>query len=333
MYLLLGICLALATFFALNLFMSALIAGLWRIAPPLTHRWSARTRAEFLFALRLAAPIVSLVFVAILFVPAYVGYEPYGTSEVVSTKLAALAAVSILGLTFALSRAFRSWRATKRLEREWLRDAVPIRLALLEIPTFRITHSFPIIAVVGTFKPRLFIAEQVLESLTEDELAAAIAHETGHLAARDNFKRALTRGCRDLLTIVPSGRSLDRAWSESVECAADEHAAQLSADVALNLASALVRIARMVPVGGRTELPLATFLVGEETRGIKTRVRRLIEIASASRSNGDHRPQVGGIALIAGLLAFVALTVAVAADSHVLLAVHSLVENVVSLLS
>jgi hypothetical protein len=92
-----------------------------------------------------------------------------------------------------------------------------------------------------------------------------------------------------LLTIVPSGRSLDRAWSESVECAADEHAAQLSPDIALNLASALVRIARMVPVGVRTELPLATFLVGEETRGIKVRVRRLVEIASVGRSNGGER--------------------------------------------
>src|SRR5262245_699151 len=227
MYLLLGTCLALASFFALNVCASAMVSLVWRIAEPLTRDSSARTRAEFLFALRLTAPMLSLIVVAILFVPAYVGYEPYGTSEVVSKKLAALTAISILGLGIALWRFFRSWTATKRLEKAWLRDAVAIRLPHLTIPTFRIEHSFPIIAVVGTFKPRLFIAEQVLESLTEDELAAAIAHETGHLAARDNFKRALLRGCRDLLTIVPSGRSLDRAWAESVECAADEHAAQL----------------------------------------------------------------------------------------------------------
>jgi Zn-dependent protease with chaperone function len=333
MYALLGISLALATFFALNVFASGLISALWRVAEPLTLRWSARTRAEFLFALRIAAPLLSLIVVATLFVPAYVGYEPYGTSEVVSTKLAGIAAISFLGLGFAFWRAFRSWLATRRLEREWLRGAVSIRLPLLDLPTFRIAHSFPIIAVVGTLKPRLFIAEQVLESLTEDELAAAIAHETGHLAARDNFKRALLRACRDLLTIIPSGRSLDRAWSESVECAADEHAAQISSDIALNLASALVRIARMVPAGVRTELPLATFLVGEETRGIKVRVRRLIEIASASRSNGARRWRIGMIAPVAGLVMFVALTVAVASSSHVLLTVHSVVEHVVFFLS
>ena len=324
---------ALAAFFALNVLASALISLLWRIVEPLTRRWSARNRAEFLFALRLMAPAASLIVIAVLFVPAYIGYEPQQTSEVVSNKLAALAAISIAGLAFASWRAFRSWVATKRLEREWLRHAVRIGLPRLDIPTFRIAHSFPIIAVVGTLKPRLFIAEQVLESLTEDELAAAIAHETGHLSARDNFKRAVLRGCRDLLTVVPSGRSLDRAWSEAVECAADEHAAQLSPDVALNLASALVRIARMVPIGVRTELPLATFLVGEETRGIKVRVRRLIEIASASRSNGARQLHIGTIAPAVGLLAFVGFTVAFAANSHVLLTVHALVENVVSLLS
>jgi Zn-dependent protease with chaperone function len=333
MYLLLGTCLALATFFALNVLATALISLFWRIAEPLARRWSARTRTECLFALRVAAPLLSLLIVATLFVPAYVGYEPYGTSEIVSKKLAAFAIVSIVGVGFALWRALQSWIATRRLAAEWLRAAVTVRLPLINIPTYRIAHTFPIIAVVGTLRPRLFIAEQVLESLTEGELVAAIAHEGGHLAARDNFKRALLRGCRDLLTIVPSGRSLDRAWSESVESAADEHAAQISPDIALNLASALVRIARMVPVGLRTELPLATFLVGEETRGIKARVRRLIEIASASRANGASRWRMGTTAPVAGLILFGALTVAVATNSQVLLTVHTVVEHVVSFLS
>ena len=119
-----------------------------------------------------------------------------------------------------------------------------------------------------------------------------------------------------MLTIVPSGRSLDRAWSESVECAADEHAAQLSSDIALNLASALVRIARMVPVGVRTELPLATFLVGEETRGIKVRVRRLVEIASVGRSNGGERLRVKTVVPAIAMVALCTFTMAVAANPH-----------------
>ncbi len=333
MYALLGTSLALASFFALNVLATAVILLFWRIAEPRARRCSARTRAECLFALRVAAPILSLLIVTMLFVPAYVGYEPYGTSEIVSKKLAAFAIVSTLGLGFASWRALRSWIVTRRLAKQWLRAAVSIRLPFIDIPTYRIAHNFPIIAVVGTLRPRLFIAAQVLESLTEEELVAAIAHEGGHLAARDNFKRALLRGCRDLLTIVPSGRSLDRAWSESVECAADEHAAQISPDIALNLASALVRIARMVPVGVRTELPLATFLVGEETRGIKVRVRRLIEIASAGRSNGVERLRVAKVVPAIGMVGLFALTITVAANPHVLLAVHSVIEDVVSFLS
>ena len=324
---------ALATFFALNVLATAAISLFWRITEPLARRWSARTRAEFLFAARAAAPLLSLLIVATLFVPAYVGYEPYGTSEIVSKKLAAFAMVSIVGVGFALWRTFQSWVATRRLAKQWLRAAVTIRLPAIDIPTYRIAHTFPIIAVVGTLRPRLFIAEQVLESLTEDELAAAIAHESGHLVARDNFKRALLRGCRDLLTIVPSGRSLDRAWSESVECAADEHAAQMSPDIALSLASALVRIARMVPVGVRTELPLATFLVGEETRGIKVRVRRLIEIASMGRSNDTKCLRRRRVTPAIGLVTLLAFTVAVAANPQVLLTVHSVIEDVVSFLS
>src|SRR5438093_1171007 len=76
-----------------------------------------------------------------------------------------------------------------------------------------------------TTRPRLFVAQQLCDALSPVELSAALAHERGHLAARDNLKRALLRACRDVLTIVPAGRTLDRAWAESAEAAADEHAA------------------------------------------------------------------------------------------------------------
>src|SRR5438477_338586 len=107
MYKLLGTCLALASLFALNVFASAIMSLAWRIAGPVTRGWSARARAEVLFTLRISAPLFSLMVVAILLVPAYIGYEPHGTSEVVSKKLAALAALSIGGLGFAIWRACR----------------------------------------------------------------------------------------------------------------------------------------------------------------------------------------------------------------------------------
>ncbi len=333
MYELLGISLVLASLLTINALASVAAAACWRfIEGPLQAR-SARTRAEILFAMRVGPPTLALTSIALFLVPSYVVYEPYATAEIVSKKLAALAIVSSLGVAFALWRAFRSWFATRSLRREWLANACHIRLEGIGIPTFRISNSFPIIAVVGTFKPHLFIAERVLETLGHEELAAAIAHECGHLFAHDNFKRSLLRACRDVLMIVPCGRSLDHAWAEAAECAADEHAAQQSAETALNLASALVKIAKMVPVGVRAAVPMAAFLVGgEETRGVKARVRRLLEIASNGRLHRIPNRAIDRV-LPGASICFLILAVAMANNPRVLLAVHAIVESAVKLLS
>ena len=333
MYELLGISLVLAALLTINALASLAAAACWRLLErPLQH-CSARTRAEILFAMRVSPPALALVSVMLFLVPSYVGYEPYATSEVVSLKLAVLAIVSGTGVLFALWRGFRSWFATHSLLREWLAVADQIHLGGVTIPTFRISHSFPIIAVVGSIRPRLFIAERVLKTLSDEELTAAIAHEGGHLAARDNFKRSLLRACRDTLMIVPCGRPLDRAWAEAAESAADEHAAQQNVDTALNLASALVKIAKMVPVGTRAAMPLAAFLVGvEETHGVKARIRRLLEIAATSSSARARNNPIAGILPATSLCFLVLLVVAVANNPSVLISVHSLIERVVTLL-
>ncbi len=332
-YALLGICLAFAAFLAVNAAASIATSFAARILQPLTRLWSAKARAEILFALRIAAPALALVFVSLFLLPAYVGYEPRATSEVVSIKLAAFALLSAVGVAFAIHRACRSYLATRALRRQWLAVATEIELAGIDVPAFRFPHSFPIIAVIGTIRPRLFIADQVLQSLSADELGAAIAHECGHLAARDNLKRGLLRVCRDALLIAPFGRSLDRVWAETSEGAADEHAAQVSPAVALNLASALVRIARMIPVGPQPDLPLAAFLVGDESRGVKARVRRLLELASSNREARSRQFAFARVLPLVAIGLLIALGVTLASSSSILLAVHSIVENVVSILS
>jgi len=332
MYELLGISLVLASLLTINALASVAAAACWRfIEKPLQTRL-ARTRAEILFAMRVGPPALALISIALFLVPSYVVYEPYDT-EIVSKKLAALAILSAIGVTLALWRGVRSWFATRSLLREWLSNAIQIKLGGITIPTLRIANSFPIIAVVGTFKPRLFIAERVLETLSQEELMAAIAHEGGHLSAHDNFRRSLLRACCDVM-IVPCGRSLDRAWAEAAECAADEHAAQQNAETALNLASALVKIAKMVPVGARAAVPMAAFLVGiEETRGVKARVRRLLEIASDGYRHGVPNPTIAYILPATSLGFLLTLAVAVASNPQVLVTVHSMIERAVEFLS
>jgi len=334
MYEFLGITLVLAMLLTVNAIATAAAAGLWRLLSRPMMRRSARTRAELLFAMRIGPPAIAVIWIAAFLIPSYLVYEPYRTDEFVSKKLGALAALSALGVGFAIWRGLRSWLATRSLLQTWLANATSIELADLNVPAFRMVHSFPIIAVVGTFRPRLFIAEHVLESLTKDELAAAIAHEYGHMAAHDNFKRSMLRASRAALLIIPCGRSLDRAWGEAAEAAADEHAAQKSANVALNLASALVRIARLIPAEQRVALPSSAYLVGgEETRGVKARVRRLLELSSTDPSQLVSSAPLFRLIPWMLLVFVVMLGLTIESRPQVLASVHGLIENVVAILS
>ena len=335
MYTLLGITLVLALLLTINATATMLAAGVARLVRPLLRKYSARTAAEILFVMRIGPPVIAIVSIGAFMIPSYLIYEPHATEEVVSWKLGLLATLSAIGVGLAISRGLRSWLATRSLLRNWLSSSTPIELDGIAIPTYVFQHSFPIIAVVGAFRPRLFIADHVFGSLSEEELAAAIAHEYGHLAAHDNFKRAVMRVSRAALLLIPCGRLLDRAWSEASDSAADEYAAQQSSFVALNLASALVRIARMIPKGHKPVIPAAVsaFLGGDDSPGVKVRVKRLVELAAT-----DPRLLVSNASLVRFvpwfvLTLIVVVGVTIESRPQVLAAVHHFVEHVVVVLS
>ncbi|HEV8427965.1 MAG TPA: M56 family metallopeptidase [Pyrinomonadaceae bacterium] len=335
MYTFLGITLVLALLLTINATATVIAAGVARLIRPLLRKCSARTCAEILFVMRIGPPVVAIVSIGAFMIPSYLIYEPQATEEVVSWKLGLLATLSAIGVGLAISRGIRSWLATRSLLKNWLSSSTQIALDGIATPTYVFQHSFPIIAVVGAFRPRLFVADHVFESLSGEELAAAIAHEYGHLAAHDNFKRAVMRVSRAALLLIPCGRFLDRAWSEASESAADEHAAQQSSFVALNLASALVRIARMIPKGQRPVIPAAVsaFLGGDDSPGVKVRVRRLVELAAT-----DPRQLVSNASIVRFIPWFVltlVVVVGVTIESRprVLASVHHFVEHVVVVLS
>lgn len=338
MYEMLGICLGLAALLSLNALASLLASTLWRAIDNRSRRWSARRRAALLFALRIVPAAIALALVLTLLIPSYLEYEPYSTNEGISIKLALISLVSAVGLALALWRGLASWHATRSLLKEWMRAAEPVRIEGVLIPAYRIRHPFPVIALVGTLRPRLFVAGRVLDALSEEELAAAMAHECGHLAARDNLKRIMLRACRDILTIVPCGRSLDRAWAESAEAAADEYAASSGPSVALNLASALIEIARMIPAGARPTMPLGAFLLGDEEGGLRWRVRRLLDLAATGANGSSHqRPTpFTRITLWTSWTTLCALLVAwtlTVTGTHALASMHAAMEQAVRLLN
>src|SRR6478672_8794472 len=260
MFELLGLALLLAALLIFNSAATLLIAGLWRVAGRATNNWTAAARARLLFCLRIFPGVVAFLAVTLLLVPSYLEYEPRHTAETVSLKLALLAFFSATGIAVSIYRGIATHRATAKLTADWLRQGKPIKITGIDIKAYQIEHTFPLIAIVGFLRPKLFIARQVLELLAPEEIAAALAHENGHLTARDNLKRGLLHACRDVLLIIPSGRSLDRAWSEASEEAADENAARQGNGAALDLASALVKIAKNIPPGMRPTMPAGVFL-------------------------------------------------------------------------
>ncbi|HEX8131334.1 MAG TPA: hypothetical protein VF527_19700 [Pyrinomonadaceae bacterium] len=335
MYNLLGLCLALAALLSINLLSTCLSIALWRALRGTLGRRSAAAQAQVLLYLRLLPFACALLFVGGFIVPAYLHHEPHPTDEVVSLKLALFAAFCVAGLALAAWRGLHSWLATRRLVADWLGHSEPVELAGVGLPVYRLQHRFPVIAVVGVARPRLFIAAHLFDELSAEELRAAVMHEHGHLAAHDNLKRATLRACRDVLMLVPAGRTLDNAWVERSEAAADEHAAHAGgAPVALDLASALVKIARLVPPHASPRMPAGAFLVGDHSTGsLAWRIQRLAGLAT----NETPPPHTSNAALnyaLAGALAAALVVSATASFSqpHVLAPLHGALEHVVTAL-
>lgn len=305
MYYFLVVCLSLSALLTINALASVGAAALWRAVRRKASHWPSRTRAQIIFALRIFPLAGALIGVAALIVPSYLAYEPWPSHEVVTAKLAVLTVISAIGIGLAVSRGFASWRATRRLVAQWLRYAEVIHLEGAPIAAYRTPLPFPVIAVVGVIRPHLFIASQIFDSLSHEEITAALRHEAGHLEMRDNLKRVFMRACRDILMIVPCGRLLDQAWSEATEAAADEHAARVGSAVALDLASALIRIARLVPEGERPVMPAGSFLMDDAADGVVWRVRRLTHLAETGVCD-EARSAAAMLALLrAGSCAFV----------------------------
>jgi beta-lactamase regulating signal transducer with metallopeptidase domain len=276
-YFLLVISLSFAVFFVSNAVLSLFSFAFLRLVLVFAENMQPKRRAEIIFSSRLFPPVASVILVLFVLLPAYFLHEPYSTKEPIGLTLAALALISIGSLSFAFYRALRSWMATRKLQANWLSQAEKVEIKTTGVTVFRIQNKFPILAVVGTFKPRIFIAEQVFETLSEAEIEAAIAHEKGHLAAQDNLKRALLRFCSNLL-FVPYNRKIDQIWAETAEIVADEYAAETVGKIgAVDLASTIIKVSRLITPGAKPGLPAGIFLVEKNCGNISSRVRRLIQ--------------------------------------------------------
>ncbi len=337
MYDFLGISLALAALLTVNAIASVLMTAFWRLGSRFTRNWSGATRARIIFLLQTFPATAALLLVGVFLVPSYLAFEPRQTSETVSVKLGLLALFSVIGIALAMWRGIAAWLATKRLINDWQTHSETASLDNPPIPAYRISHQFPVVAVVGVLRPRLFIANQIFDSLNAGELSAVIAHETAHVAARDNLKHWLMRICRDVLVIVPSNRLLDKEWAEAIELAADEEAATGKRDAtALDLAQALIKIARLVPKGLKPTMPAGAFLIGGEVDSgdaLTRRITRLMEMPSENISSKIWQKRLAGSFLWICLGLSILAVALIATDTDILALMHAGIERVVSALS
>jgi beta-lactamase regulating signal transducer with metallopeptidase domain len=260
---------------ALSSFAAAGVAAV-ALVPLLQRRLQsdvARTRATSLFYLRLV-PALAAASATLLSVTSYLLFEPRGNHETPGLVLIGLTVLSAGVLATSAVRALRQYRATARIRRVWLARARPIALPGMAIPSFSVASTFPIVAVMGLVRPKLIIAESVLDACTPDELGAVLAHEQGHLDRRDNLRRALMAITPDVLAWTPHAREVASDWHVATEQAADEHAARVGPEGRTLLAQALIRVARLAVALPRVDdLPTSALYRGEN---IEARVRGLL---------------------------------------------------------
>lgn len=320
MFVLLGVAVALAAFAAATLLGSLLLAVVWPVVARAGGRCPAAARARLLFALRILPAALGAIVAGALAGVAWIRFEPRNGSETLGLPLAAAAALSLVLLAVALRRGLRAWWAGHALARRWTAQAARVRLPGIGLPTYRISHPWPVVCVVGTLRPRLFVAESVLDACTPDELASVVAHERGHVATRDNLKRLSMRFLPDVLGWMPAGRALERAWETACETAADARAAAGRPGGSLDLAAALLRVARLARGGSWVELPARALLDGGS---VAPRVERLLSDDDAAGGGGRQLLAWGLV------LALPAALLALSRDPSFLAAVHRTAELLV----
>ena len=298
---------------------AGLVAAL--VVPLFSSQTTAETasaRARRLAALRLLPATFALAS-GLVVIASFVFFEPRRPGEEIGTVFPVLASIGVALWLTAAWRWTRITAATRRLIRKWSATAEPVELDGITVPAYAITSEFPIVAVAGILRPKLFIARSVLSSCSREELRAIVAHEQGHVDRRDNLRRLLLTVSPDVLSWLPASDRILAAWREAAEEAADDDAARFGADDRVRLAGALVKIAKLAaPSPAPPMMPASTLYCGER---LDRRVRRLLEprVTSDSPRGTSWRSRIGvALAVVISVLALEGVHAAIEVAIHTL---------------
>src|SRR5262249_3056381 len=155
---------------------------------------SAATAANLLFLLRISPLVFALTASLGLALPAFFEFEPRATNEGVGMRLWVLSLLGLSVLGAMIIRGVRIVRATVDFERTWLAKSTAIyRATRAQIPVYSVLDGSSLLAVSGVLRPRVFVSREIAQTLSRDELSAAIAHEVGHVTSFDNLRQFLLK--------------------------------------------------------------------------------------------------------------------------------------------
>jgi Zn-dependent protease with chaperone function len=293
MFALRGIAVSLTFFVLVYCLLSAIVAVAWR-----SLRWlhaREKSLASLLFALRVL-PLTASVAVTFAFVvPSFQLLEPRSIDidEGVGATPLALGICALVLIACGCFRVITAQTRTSRVVARWLDGARPLAVdSGARTLTFCSRREASPLTLVGVRKPRVLVSKATVALLSHDELHIALDHELAHMRSRDNLKKLVFRFCP-----FPGMARLESAWSQAAELAADD-AAVSNLDNAVDLAAALVKLSRLVPVEAA---PVCT--VGFVTGSISARVARLLAWDEAGKTQrGQVRPWYVFAPVLAALL-------------------------------
>lgn len=270
MFALRGIAVSLAFFVVLYCLLSALVIVIWR-AVKLLHATQQRL-ADVLFVMRVAPLVVSVAITFAFVVPSFQLLEPRSADEGMGAVPLALGICALVLIACGCFRVIAAQATTSRIVAGWLRGARPLDAGVSTV-TLQSHRPTPPLTLVGFRKPTVLVSESTVALLGRDELQIALKHELAHMQAHDNLKKLIFRFCP-----FPGMAQLESAWSQAAEMAADD-AAVSKLDDAVDLAAALVKLSRLVPIDAA---PVCT--VGFVTGSIGARVKRLLAWEDVGRA-------------------------------------------------
>jgi hypothetical protein len=303
-----AIMVSLAFFVLLYSFLSLLMVLAWRGLR--LRSFDKHIGARGLFTLRVAPFAISAAVSLFLTLPSFLLLETHSLDEDLGTFVLGACALLILGT--GICRVLAAEERTRRVVSACLESAIGVEPNAVA-PAIILAQSITPMMLVGVRVPRILISASACKVLNHGELQAAVRHETVHSRSRDNLRKAILNCLR-----FPGMASLEEAWREASELAADDGAVSSRAE-ALDLAAALIKLARHFPCQAMPELATGLMSAGGS---VTSRVERLMAWKESSAASPYRWRYVLSVTLIAvfGLAAKL---------GPALVLVHSLTERLV----